>query len=834
MGFKTLFVKVLCTATYMCTAYLHGQAIMRPRLFKGEMDMRRYVRSLFVTIIAFVVALTFCPDIAYAQTVNTVSLVGKYDSSDTAIIKSIDTDNKTITFRNHDTGRDYTLSYDNTTLIYSEYGRAISAQLLETGEIANITFLSGSRHLNSLDINGDAFTIEKSYGYDLQAANETAQIGSSYYHITDKTLVLIDGRAGRIQDVLQGDNIKVTGIDTEIYCVEVMQGHGYVSLSSNMVGDDDISGAYLEIGDKNIYRVTDGMLVSVPEGTYKLFLTGKGVDYETTITVDRDKETIVDTSQIEIEYNYGLVTFKLIPQEAKLYIDGEEVNPSWPIELTYGTHKIDATAEGYLPCSEYLHVGSSKAEVEITLPVDEDYEKEDESTTSASVAEDSSTSKTSTSGQSKEADKSSDNASSKSKAKTVNTAKASTTATTVKDGTLINGYYIRITAPLDVEVYLDPDKNTKGDDGKYIGISPCSFTKITGDHIIRLKKDGYLTKDYTISIDSEKKDKEYAFEALKKDPAAAASTASTEEPDGTLIEGYGVYVDAPVGANLYVDGEEVGVVPCSFDKVKGSHTVTFTKDGYATKSYSIYVDGNKKDKLYEFPELERYVDIYALAGTEVFIDGEPMGVIEDSEAIRFSKLPDAYCQNPSTIKLELEGYKTIEEELNVSTYDGVDSHYYADRQEKEESADPDSGSSKSSDSASSASTEASSDEGSSEASTEASTDESNEDDTGNVGGNNGQDQGDNTENPDQGSGQGGADTPADGEQGSGQGNDEEPGNTEGQGEENHGDGQESPGEQGQGGDSGGSDQGEGQEGSDNATIAVSTVPSSSNTGGTTE
>lgn len=789
-----------------------------PRLFKGEMDMRRYVRSLFVTIIAFVVALTFFPDISYAQTVNTVSLVGKYDSSDTAIIKSIDIDNNTITFRNHDTGRDYTLSYDNTTLIYSEYGRALSAQLLEVGEIANITFLSGSRHLNSLDINGDAFTIDKSYGYDLQAGTETAQIGSSYYHITDKTLILIDGRSGRIADVLPGDNIKVTGIDTEIYCVEVKQGHGYVSLSSNMVGDADISGSYLEIGDKNIYRVTDGMLVSVPEGTYKLFLTGNGVDYETTITVDRDKETIVDTSQIEIEYNFGLVTFKIIPQEARLYIDGEEVNPSWPIELAYGTHKIEATAEGYLPCSEYLHVGSSKAEVEITLLVDEDYEKEDESTTATSVS-DSSTSQATTEDKPKESDKSSDNASSKSKAKTVNTAKASTTATTVKDGTLISGYYIRITAPSDVEVYLDPDKNKKGDDGKYIGISPCSFTKITGDHVIRLKKDGYLTKDYTISIDSEKKDKEYAFEALKKDPAASASTASTEEPDGTLIEGYGVYVDAPVGANLYVDGEEVGEVPCSFDKVKGSHTITFTRDGYATKSYSIYVDGNKKDKLYEFPELERYVDIYALAGTEVFVDDEPMGVIEGDEAIRFAKLPDAHSQGPSTIRLELEGYKTLEEELSVSTYDGVDSHYYADRQEKEESADPDSGSSKSSDSASSASTEASSDEGSSEASTEASADVSDEastdgSDEGSLsssGDQNSQDQnhGDNVENTD-------------------------PNADQNSGDEDQEDNQSIPDEQGQVDDSGGADQSEVQEGSDNATTSSSTAPSSSNTGGTTE
>ncbi|SHI29316.1 PEGA domain-containing protein [Butyrivibrio fibrisolvens DSM 3071] len=705
--------------------------------------MRNFFRKTFTVVITLAVAIAFFPagfigqTVSYAQTVNTVSLVGKYDSSDLAIIKSVDTEGKTITFRNIDTGRDYTLSYDNTTFIYSEYGRALSAALLEVGEIADITFLSGSRHLNTLDISADAFSIERSYGYDLQAGPETAQIGTSYYHITDRSLVLIDGKAGRIADVLPGDSIKVSGVGTEIYCVEVKQGHGYVSLSSSMIGDESISGAYLEIGERNVYRVTDGMLVSVPEGTYQLYLTGKGVDYETTITVDRDKETIVDTSQIEIEYNYGLVTFTVVPAEARLYVDGEEINPAWPIELTYGTHKIEATAEGYLPCSEYLHVGSSKAEVEITLPVDEDYKKEeDTSTTAASI--DNTPSNDSANDSSKETNNSNNSSTGKSKTKT-KTPTAATTAATVKPGTLISGYYVRITAPKGVEVYLDPDKNKKDDDGTYIGITPCSFTKITGDHVIRLKKEGYLTKDYTISIDSEKKDKEYAFEELKVDPAAAASTASTEEPDGTKIEGYGVYVDAPYGSTLYVDGEEVGSVPCSFDKVKGSHTITLTRDGYVTKSYSVYIDGNKKDKVYEFPALERNVDVYALDGTEVYIDGESIGVIEDGNPVSFTKVPDSQCDGPSTIKLELEDYKTIEEEINVSNYDGVDSHYYADRQEKESSGEDDPGSGDSSDSASTASTDSSE-----EASTGSSSDASDSDTTGERTGDEGQDPDDNS------------------------------------------------------------------------------------------
>ena len=48
-----------------------------------------------------------------------ISLLYKYDSADTAAIKAVDTEKDTISFRNKDTGRDYTLSYDNTSLMYN-------------------------------------------------------------------------------------------------------------------------------------------------------------------------------------------------------------------------------------------------------------------------------------------------------------------------------------------------------------------------------------------------------------------------------------------------------------------------------------------------------------------------------------------------------------------------------------------------------------------------------------------------------------------------------------------------------------------------------------------
>ena len=62
-----------------------------------------------------------------------------------------------------------------------------------------------------------------------------------------------------------------------------------------------------------------------------------------------------------------------------------------------------------------------------------------------------------------------------------------------------------IDEPDDVEVYYD---------GSYIGISPLSIKKDPGTHVITLRKDGYATKSYTITLSDEDMDESYEFREL--------------------------------------------------------------------------------------------------------------------------------------------------------------------------------------------------------------------------------------------------------------------------------------------------------------------------------
>ena len=53
-------------------------------------------------------------------------------------------------------------------------------------------------------------------------------------------------------------------------------------------------------------------------------------------------------------------------------------------------------------------------------------------------------------------------------------------------------YKVYIDAPDGVEAYLD---------GSYVGVTPVSFNKEPGSHVVTLRKSGYQTRSYTLQID---------------------------------------------------------------------------------------------------------------------------------------------------------------------------------------------------------------------------------------------------------------------------------------------------------------------------------------------
>ena len=387
---------------------------------------------------------------AVSSVVQPVAPKKSYDSTDTTIVMKKDEEAKTITFLNLNRGRQYTLSYDGTTVFSDKYGESISNRQVSKGDIVDITFLKDSKHLDTLMLSPKAWEYSQVERYEMDFVRQELIIGEEVYKLTDNTRFLSDGQFVEAMDINTSDVLTFHGIDKQVLSARVEKGHGYLRL----VNDENFVGGWIEIGQAKIQRITEDMLLVLPEGRYQVNISYKGSGGTRDVCINRNEETALDIGDMEVaKPKTGMILFSLSPSKASLYIDGTLTDASEPVTLEYGIHQLIVKAEGYKSVTQYIRVGQASAGVNVVL---EKAGSSDEEEDSKDDVTDVST----------------------------------------------NYYKVHIDGPEDVEVYVD---------GNYVGMAPCSFKKVSGAHVVSLRKTGYQTRSYTIQVDDEEKDVRFSF-----------------------------------------------------------------------------------------------------------------------------------------------------------------------------------------------------------------------------------------------------------------------------------------------------------------------------------
>ena len=386
---------------------------------------------------------------------------GSYDSADTAVIVEIDAEEKTITFLNLVVSKNYTLSYDGTTTFSDKYGEALTLEQLAEGDIVDVTFLKSKKKLTTLALSESSWTNASVNRYHFGETGHDVTIGNNIYKITSDTKIFSGGEEIEMMDLNSTDILTFHGIDNTVMSIVVDKGHGYLRLS----GDENFIGGWIEIGQNIIHQITEDMLLAVPEGSYQVNISTAGGGGTKNVVISRNTEVTLDISDLKVEApKVGQVLFAMSPSTASLYVDGEKVDTSLPVSLEYGIHQLIARADGYTTTTSYLKVAEESAGIEIVLEAENAADETEAETEEEEEAEEPNDANTATS-----------------------------------------YYQVYIDAPEAVEVYVD---------GNYIGISPISFKKVEGAHVITLRKTGYETRSYTIQVDNEDKDVTYSFVEL--------------------------------------------------------------------------------------------------------------------------------------------------------------------------------------------------------------------------------------------------------------------------------------------------------------------------------
>ena len=429
--------------------------------------------------------------------------IGTYDSADTAIIKSIDDKERTITLFNTKLAKSYTLNYDGTTYVSDKYGTPMSIDQLSEGTIVNVNFYKATRQLVDIQLSPEAWTYESVTRYDLGGINSTATIGDRTYALTKGVQVFAKGEQTDLLSIVDGDVLTVSGLGYDIYSIKVESGHGYVRLTA----DEALVGGWLEIGGALITKVTEpGMLLTVPEGEYTVSMYNDNSSSVKQILVESGQEILLDCSEITAPVDtFGKILFHVTPATATVKLDGNVVDISGIVKTEYGIHEIEVSAPGYDTLLRYINVGNELSEITVMLDESVAYTSGNSSPfanadTTKPVSANSSNNTKKTSGNSSSANSS--------KTKTVSTNK-------------YNRVYVY--APENAEVYVD---------GLYAGLIPMSFKKVQGSHTVILKRDGYETRSYTIYVFDDGEDMSISFSELNKidgnDPSDGDDSGKTD------------------------------------------------------------------------------------------------------------------------------------------------------------------------------------------------------------------------------------------------------------------------------------------------------------------
>lgn len=400
----------------------------------------------------------------------------RYNKEDIVIVTDIDTTNSKVTVRKLEESAEFVLSYNGGTVVKSKYNNQLMMEQITVGEIARIGYVTGTHKLIELQEYGTAFENTMATRWMVDYDKKLITIGSDTYSYDDNLFIESNGKNIDIREISGIDELTVRGIDNKIYSVCVTKGHGFVKLTNTA----NYVGGVIEIGDRLTTIIVEDMILAAPEGTFDLTATINGVGGSKEINVIRGQETVVSLGSFEQAVRrYGTVKLNVLPEdaEATLTIDGVEMDYSELLSIAYGKHTLKLTSNNYDTFTKEISISSVYSTINVNMGGgDTTTEGTEEPTTGPEQS----------------------------------TGEKDTTQeeeTTMSTNPGSNNGLICITAPEGAKVYFD---------GAYVGVSPVTINKVEGEHIIILKKDGYMTKSYTVDVSDDAEDMILSFPKMQE------------------------------------------------------------------------------------------------------------------------------------------------------------------------------------------------------------------------------------------------------------------------------------------------------------------------------
>lgn len=292
------------------------------------------------------------------------------------LLTKIDIQRKRIVLKDYLGENENEYSYTGATYIKDKYGSSITMEQLSAGEMVNVELNQDKVEL--IQVSNEVFTYGDIHNFKLNTEKKTITIGKNSYYYEDDIQVFYRNSKISIGEISEWDTLCLKGIDKKIYSVQVTCGHGTIVLQNTNLFED----GHITIGNIMSLEITKDMKIEVPEGEYLISVANDGYGGNCEVVVEANREVTVNLEELKGEGpQYCTIAFKVEPEDASLYLNGELVDLSQSMQLKYGTYSLTAKAEGYSDWKRTLVVNSKKANLKIELQTEEEAKEEAEEKT---------------------------------------------------------------------------------------------------------------------------------------------------------------------------------------------------------------------------------------------------------------------------------------------------------------------------------------------------------------------------------------------------------------------------------------------------------------------
>ena len=297
--------------------------------------------------------------------------------SDIYIVINIDTKKRTIGLGMPGSLRTVQYGYTKATQILDDHGQYMSAARLQPGRAVVLGELDNEATLTRIQLAQETWYQENITRFSIDPSIGMLIIGDTKYRYNEYLRVFSGDQEISLAQISENDVLSVQGLEKQILSVQVTTGHGTIALENTEL----FEGGWISLGTKIYAKVTPNMTLEVPEGTYQLSVANDGYGDTGTIEVERSQVTTVDLNEYKGEGpKLSQVTFEVYVEDALLYINGESVDYSEPVELRYGVYRLTVIAAGFETWERQLVIHSAEATIQIGEPELSNSDSEEEMT----------------------------------------------------------------------------------------------------------------------------------------------------------------------------------------------------------------------------------------------------------------------------------------------------------------------------------------------------------------------------------------------------------------------------------------------------------------------